>query len=147
MRVTMEDCEETDQRHCSQCGQPDSQGHCRSEQKNRQADTNLDKGKSDTSDAETAADDHHADEGCWNQVQGSSTEKKSIEANRHHGQDVVEAAERMTETMCEPLSATDTCVGVGSGSNEDESWDDEWKASCHVRSYALTRNQTDARSS
>ena len=67
----------------------------------RQRDAEFDEGQVDAADAEQEADRHHADEAQRHQPQRAAAEHEGEDADRDHGEDVVEAADRVHEAMQE----------------------------------------------
>jgi hypothetical protein len=126
MGVPMEDREETDEPHRRDHGQPDPERHGGTKRHDRQTDAKLDEGQCDAADPDDAAGSHHRQERRRDEIQGSATQRRSVEADRHHRQDVIEPAERMGETVLESARRADAGVGLGGGGKNDQRWNDEW---------------------
>ena len=126
MRVPMEDREGTDERNCRHRRQGDPERHGRAKHQHRERDGELDEGQGDAADPDRAAYRHHRDESRRNEIQGSAAQRSGIEADRDHGQDVVEPAERVAEAVLEPARGANAGMGLGGGGKKDERCNDEW---------------------
>ena len=84
------------------------------------------KGRAIAADPDRAAYRHHRDESRRNEIHGSAVQRSGIEADRDHGQDVVEPAERVSEAVLEPARGANAGMGLGGGGQKDERCNDEW---------------------
>jgi hypothetical protein len=76
-------------------------GGSRADDDGRECDAQFDEGHIDLADAEQEADGHHENEAQRHQPQGAAAQHEGEHAHRHHGEDVVDAADGVLEAMHE----------------------------------------------
>ena len=86
--------------------------HYRTEHDDRQGDADFDEGKINAVETKRTAGRHHGDEARRDKPQRATAEMSGEEADRHHGQHVIEASDRVHEAVYEPRGVANARVGV-----------------------------------
>jgi hypothetical protein len=113
MRVSMENGEQTDNAHGENGGHIDAQRNQDAEHDHRKADPVLDERKRDTGKTEDTAENHHADESRRHEPQGPSAEVGRKHADGNHRHHVIQATDRMHESMQEAPLIMEPDMGKG----------------------------------
>ena len=95
MRVAMEERAYTDDHRCGDSRHLHLEGDEQAEQRNACGNPGLDQRKLDAIDPEQRAERHDDHEGCRHDEARPAFECRRPEADRDHGQDMIEPAERM----------------------------------------------------
>ena len=111
--VTVKHRKQADNAHCRRDRSFDIKRNDRTEHHNRQGYTDLDKGNPDTGDTQHAADCHDTDEGHWNEPESSPAKLPREDADHQHCEDVIEARNRMPDTVHKAARVTYTSMGEG----------------------------------
>ena len=112
MRMPVKQREQADDQHGRRIRQADLEGDQQTEHDDRQADAGFDEGHLDPRDAGRAADDHHREECAGNEPERATTPLHGEEADSNHDEHMIEAAERMQETMREAMRVADADMGL-----------------------------------
>ena len=125
VRVAVEKCEQADEPHGDSERGPASESHHAAEHDNRDGDADFDERQREASHAERGARDHDEDEGRRHEDERTAAELPSQDADGHHGENVIEPAERMRESRRETVHVTRSRKRECGGRNKRESGGDQ----------------------
>ena len=111
----MEDGEKADDTEC--CGERrlDIERDDGAEDDDGKRDAGFNEGNIDAGSAEDTTKCHHQDEGRRHEPGGAAAQLKCENTDHHHGEDMIEARDRMGKAMAEAGSFADGGMGGGDG--------------------------------
>jgi hypothetical protein len=99
VRIAVENREQASEPHRRECGDAEPKGECQAEHDDGNADGDFGIENRDAGHPKRAAGSHHRGKGQGDEPEGAPAEDDGVNADRDHREEVVDAAERMQETV------------------------------------------------